>query len=145
VLLTRRSRPSLELVQRLFSIDRIIASSGEDLVAEVLEETDGRGADVIYLCAPSEDAQATAFRCAAPRARFNFSSGQPKGDNLTTIDANLVHHRELFIAGASSSLPEDNRKALDLLAANIIDPHKLITHSFSISDIVSAFDVAGSK
>ena len=61
------------------------------------------------------------------------------------MDANVVHYKELFLSGASSSLPEGNREALRLLSSGALDPRKLITHVFGIDDIVAAFDVAESK
>jgi L-iditol 2-dehydrogenase len=142
VLLTQRSRARLELAAARFPVDRTIASSEEDLEKIVMEETHGEGADVIYVCAPSAQAQETAVRLAAPRGRINLFGGLPKDDNLIRVDANTVHYKELFLGGASSSLPEGNRQALDLLAGGAIEADRLITHTFGIDDIVAAFDVA---
>jgi L-iditol 2-dehydrogenase len=110
-----------------------------------LEETAGEGADVIYVCAPSAEAQETALQLAAPRGRINFFGGLPRGANHISADANIVHYRELFIGGASSSRPVDNREALRLLEERAIDPDRLVTHTFAIDDIVRAFDVAESR
>jgi L-iditol 2-dehydrogenase len=145
VLLTQRSRPRLELAASRFAIDRIIASSEEDLAEAVMSETGGLGADVIYVCAPSAEAQETAVRLAAARARINFFGGLPRGGNLVTIDANAVHYKELLIGGASSSRPADNRLALRLLADRTIDPDMLVTHRFGIDRIGEAFDAAESR
>jgi L-iditol 2-dehydrogenase len=145
VLLAQRSRARLELAAARFPVDRTIASSEEDLEKAVLEESGGEGADVVYVCAPSAEAQETAVRLAAPRGRVNLFGGLPKGGNLISLDANVVHYKELFLGGASSSLPEDNREALRLLATRAIDPDKLITHSFPLGDILRAFDVAESR
>jgi L-iditol 2-dehydrogenase len=142
VLLTQRSRARLELAAARFPVDRTIASSEEDLEKIVMEETHGEGADVIYVCAPSAQAQETALRLAAPRGRINLFGGLPKDDNLIRVDANTVHYKELFLGGASSSLPEGTREALALLAGGAIEADRLITHTFGIDDIVGAFDVA---
>ena len=142
VLLTQRSRARLELAASRFSVDRIIASAEENLDAIVMEETKGEGADVIYVCAPSAKAQEAAIRLAAPRGRVNLFGGLPKDDTVIHIDANVVHYKELFLGGASSSLPEDNREALALLASGAISADKLITHTFGMEGIVAAFDVA---
>jgi L-iditol 2-dehydrogenase len=145
VLVTQRSRQRLELARSRFSIDRVICSSEEDLGAAVMEETAGEGADVIYVCAPSAEAQETALQLAAPRGRINFFGGLPMGANHISVDANIVHYKELFIGGASSSRPVDNREALRLLEERAIDPDRLVTHTFAIDDIVRAFDVAESR
>jgi L-iditol 2-dehydrogenase len=145
VILTQRSRTRLELATSRFPVDRAVASSEEDLEEAVRAETSGEGADVVFVCAPSAEAQETALRLAAPRGRINLFGGLPKGENIIRMDANVVHYKELFISGASSSLPEGNRSALQLLADRAIDPDKLITHVFEFENIVSGFDVAESK
>ncbi len=145
VILTQRSRARLELATSRFPVDRAIASSDEDLEEAIREETHGEGADVVFVCAPSAEAQEMALRLAGPRGRINLFGGLPKGGSLISVDANVVHYKELFISGASSSLPEGNREALSLLAARAIDPDRLITHVFPFEKIVDAFDVAESK
>jgi L-iditol 2-dehydrogenase len=142
VILAQRSRARLELVTSRFPVDRTVASAQEDLRAVVLEETGGEGADVVYVCAPSREAQELALELAAPRGRVNFFGGLPSDDRLVSVDANTVHYKELFIAGASSSLPEHNREALRLLTAREIDPERLITHRFPLEEIGEAFAAA---
>jgi L-iditol 2-dehydrogenase len=145
VMITQRSKKRLELAKTKFPIYRTIASSEEDLESIVMEETSGEGADVILVCAPSPEAQETAFRLIAPRGRINFFGGLPKGNNIVKLDSNALHYKEFFIGGASSSLPEGNREALDILSEKIIDPDKLITDTFEIDDIIKAFDKAEKK
>ena len=106
VMLSQRSRPRLDLAVSRFPVDRAIASSEEDLEKAVMEETRGEGADVAFVCAPSAEAQEMAIRLTAPRGRINFFGGLPKGGSTVSVDANVVHYKELLISGASSSLPE---------------------------------------
>jgi len=61
------------------------------------------------------------------------------------LDANQLHYKEFSVTGASSSLPETNRQALELLRARKIDPDKLITHTFSLEDIDRGFEAMESK
>lgn len=145
IILTQRSRDRLEMVRSKIPIDRIVASAHEDLEQAVREETHGEGADVIFVCAPSREAQETAFRLVAPRGRINFFGGLPKEDCVVRLDANTLHYKEFFIGGASSSLPEGNREALRLLSEKIIDPDLLITHRFPLQDIHKGFDVVESR
>ena len=145
VILSQRSRTRLELATSRFFVDRAVASSEEDLEQVVRAETGGEGADVVFVCAPSAEAQEMALRLAAPRGRVNLFGGLPKGESTIRVDANVVHYKELFVSGASSSLPEGNWEALRLLSKRAIDPDKLITHVFEFERIVAAFDVAESK
>ena len=139
VIITQRSRGRLETSQR-FGPDRIVASSEEDLDAAVMEETDGVGADVVFVCAPSREAQEQALTLAAPRGRINFFGGLPKDDCFITTNANIIHYKEIFVGGASSSLARQNREALDLIAEGKITAEKYITHRFPLSRIVEAFE-----
>jgi L-iditol 2-dehydrogenase len=141
VLMTQRSTYRLELAQARFPVDCTIASLDEDLRQVVLDETDGLGADVIFVAAPSRQAQETALGLIANRGRVNFFGGLPKDDCIVHVNANDLHYREFFVAGASSSLPETNREALHLLAERKLDPDALITHRFPLSEIRAAFDV----
>ncbi len=144
VLITQRSPGRLEMAKR-FDPDRIIASSQEDLEQRVREETDGLGADVIFVCAPSKDAQEQAFKLLAPRGRVNFFGGLPKDNCHITINANNIHYKEFFVGGASSSLARQNREALDLIAAGKISAEKYITHRFPLTDIGKAFEIIESR
>lgn len=141
IILTQRSPGRLAMAAERFKIDRLVASSQEDLEKAVMDETNGVGADVVYVCAPSGAAQETAMRLVAPRGRVNLFGGLPPDDKLIKVDANALHYREFFLSGASSSLPAGNRKALELLASKAIDPDALITHRFPLADMHKAFDV----
>jgi L-iditol 2-dehydrogenase len=141
VIITQRSKPRLEMIKKKFKVDRIIASSEENLTEAVMAETNGEGADVIFVCAPSRTAQEQATELIAPRGRINFFGGLPKEDCVIRLDANKLHYKEFFIGGASSSLPDGNREALQLLADRKIDPDLLITNRLSIDNIHEGFDI----
>ena len=145
VIVTQRSRYRLNLARERFPIDRTVASSDEDLREAVMEETNGEGADVIYVAAPSRDAQEVATQLVANRGRINFFGGLPPDDHAIHLDANALHYKEFFLGGASSSLPETNHEALRLLAEREIDPDLLITHRFPLEEIHAAFDVVESR
>ena len=144
IIITQRSRGRLELARR-FAPDRLVASREEDLAKAVFEETDGLGADAIFVCAPSKEAQEQALSVLAPRGRVNFFGGLPKDNRHITIDANAIHYQEFFIGGASSSLARQNREALDLIAAGKIEAEKYITHRFGLGQIAQAFETVESR
>ncbi len=64
----------------------------------VLDLTGGRGADVVITAAASGAAQEQAVRMAARRGRISLFGGLPKDKPTITLDANLVHYRELLVA-----------------------------------------------
>lgn len=140
VIIAQRSLTRIELAER-FGPDVIINTSKEDIVLRVKEETNGLGADVVIVAAPSKEAQELSLQMIAPRGRINFFGGLPKNDSIIHIDANIIHYIECELTGASSSLARQNKEALKLIGDGIIDAQKYITHIFSIDDIVEAFKV----
>ena len=147
VIISQRSKDRLnEIAERFPGLaDRLIFSTEEDLMEAVRAECGGYGPDVVYVCAPSREAQEQAIQMVNNRGRVNFFGGLPKTDCIVRLDSNALHYKEFFISGASSSLPETNREALELLSTRAIDPDKLITHVFSLEDIGKAFEVMESK
>lgn len=138
VMVTQRSQYRLDMAKR-FAPDVIINSSEEDLPSRLKEETDGLGADVIIVAAPSPQAQEQALDLVAPGGRINFFGGLPKDNCNITINANRIHYIECYLSGASSSLGRQNAEALDLIAKGKIAAKDYITHRFALADIEQAF------
>lgn len=134
----------LELSKAFPKIDIRIDSTREDPVERVLAETQGAGADVIIVAAPSGEAQVQATRMAAKRGRINLFGGLPKGKSETTFDSNVIHYRELFVHGTSDSTIPQMMTILDLMASGQIRPGNLISKVLPLSKFQEGFDLAGS-
>ncbi len=147
IIVTQRSKGRLIQLEEKFPelVDVTISSEEQDLFESVKNETDGFGPDVIYVCAPSREAQEQALKMVRSRGRVNFFGGLPKDDCVVRLNANDLHYREFFVSGASSSLPETNRKALELLSNKDIDPDKIITHVLPLSEIEEGFRLMEEK
>lgn len=147
VIVTQRSPGRLVNLMEKFPglADATIASQDEDLEKRVMELTDGFGPDVIYVCAPSREAQEQAFRLIRSRGRLNLFGGLPADDSVISINANTLHYKEIFLSGASSSLPSTNRTALQLLSERKIDPQKLITHILPLDRIEEGYQLMEQK
>ena len=144
VILTEVVADRLELSKDFPEIDVRIDSTKEDPVERVLAETQGAGADVIMVAAPSGEAQAQATKMAAKRGRVNLFGGLPKGKSETTFDSNVIHYRELFVHGTSDSTVPQMMAILDLMASRRVDPSKLVSKVFPLSQFKEAFELAGS-
>jgi len=143
VMLAGRSRTRLEMVRERFSPDVVFFEQGEELVKRVLDETDGLGADVIILAAPSSSVQELALSMIAPRGRICFFAGIPRDNRFATIDSNIIHYTECVITGASSSLGRQNREALQLISEGKVRAQRFITHRFNLdefSDAIAAIE-----
>ena len=77
-----------------------------DTIDEVRKLTDGRGADVVITAAAAGKAQEDGLQMLARGGRLSAFGGLPKDKPNITVDANLVHYRELTIVGANGSSPD---------------------------------------
>ena len=131
----------LEMSARAVNPDITIDGSTEDVVARVMELTDGRGADVIITATPANVAQEQALAMAARNGRISFFGGLPKTDPTITCDSNLVHYRQLHIHGANGSAPEHNKRALEYIASGQVPVADLITRHVPLENALEALDI----
>ena len=125
----------------LVAPDAMIVAGEVDVVEAVLKLTDGRGADVVITAAASGAAQEQALRMVARQGRISLFGGLPKDNPVISVDANLVHYRELTLVGANGSSPAHNAEALRLIATGAVPVADLITHRLPLERTLEAFDV----
>lgn len=125
VMLADLREQRLELA-RQFAADVFINAQQENVEAKVLQETGGVGASLVIVAAASGAAQQQALALAAKHGRVSFFGGLPKTSPFTSLNANLIHYRELFVMGAYGSKPKHNRQALELLASGQVHASSLI-------------------
>ena len=131
----------LELA-RAFAADVLIDGASEDVAARVLAETEGAGASVVIVATSSAEAQAQALTLAAKRGRVSFFGGLPKSDPIASLNANLIHYRELFVTGAYGSAPWHSRIALELLTSGRIHAAGLIGLVVPLEGLLEGFATA---
>ena len=136
VFLVELSRRRLELAAGLVAPDEAVVAEGTDTVAALRELTGGRGADVVIVAAGSGRAQEDAVAIAARRGTVSFFGGLPKDRPAITLDANIVHYREVGIVGANGSTPAHNQQALELIASGAVPVADLITHRLPLEAAV---------
>ena len=120
--------------------DRAIDMSSEDLAEVMKQVTDGRGPSVIITAAPAGAAQEQAIHMVQPGGRVSFFGGLPKDKPLITVDSNLVHYKELILAGANGSTPAQNKEALELIASGKVKVSDLITTRVSLDDVQAGIE-----
>ena len=125
-----------------FGADLLINSETQDLEKVVLDETDGRGADLIITACPSALAQKMATRLASLHGKINFFGGLPKEKSEINLDTNLIHYGELLITGSHGSDNYHCNRVLDLMVSGKIKLKPLITNKFPLNQIKQAFEVA---
>jgi L-iditol 2-dehydrogenase len=143
ILVNASSGRRLELARRAgVQADVMVSAADDDPVARVMAETDGRGADVVIVAAPSPEAAEAALAMAAHRGRVSLFAGLPGGARRLAFDANAIHYREISVFGAFSSSLEDCLAARRLMASRRLNLAQLITHRFPLSEIAAALEAA---
>ena len=123
-----------------FAPDVVVDGSAVDVVDEVKQLTNGRGADVAIVACGVKAAALQAVAMAAMKGRVSFFAGFPKDDPTIALDANLVHYRELSLHGAFASHRSQFERAMALAAEDKVDLDALATHHFHLDDIVDAIE-----
>jgi L-iditol 2-dehydrogenase len=143
VILSEPSEMRREMAQR-FDPDALVDPYNEDLAACVSQFTDGVGADVVICANPVSATQTQAVEVVRKGGRVVLFGGLPKANPMTTLDGNVIHYGEIEVVGAFSYHPTFHALALDALARGLIPADLLVTHSFSLDQVVEAFETAAS-
>ena len=122
--------------------DRAVNPTTEDLEAILMQESGGRGADVIIVAAPAHAAQESAIHLAAVGGRINFFGGLPKDRPTVTIDSNQVHYKELLVTGTTACSTADCRQAAQIVNSGLVDLSPLVSKRFPLKEAAAAFAAA---
>jgi L-iditol 2-dehydrogenase len=139
ITLVERSEERLALAaDRIRPDETVLGGEDRDAVAAVRGLTDGRGADVVIVAAPSGAAQMEGIAMAAKRGRVSLFGSLPKDAPFIELDANDVHYRELTLMGAANSTPAQNREALEMIADGRVPVADLVTDTLPLEGLFDA-------
>ncbi len=127
-----------------FQPDALVDPFNEDLGERTRALTQGVGADIVICANPVAATQAQAVEIVRKAGRVVLFGGLPKAKPTTILDANRVHYGEIEVVGAFSYHPTIHALALDTLQRGLIPADLLITHTFSLDEINTAFQTAAS-
>ncbi|MBI5960667.1 MAG: alcohol dehydrogenase catalytic domain-containing protein [Chloroflexi bacterium] len=128
--------------QRDFGTWKVFNNETQDVIAEVLALTEGRGADAAIVAAPVKSVQAQAVNIVRKRGRIGLFGGLPKSDPMTQLDSNRIHYHEISVVGNFSYHPRMHGVALDLLARKLIEADKIITATYPLTQVMDGFNAA---
>ncbi|RLG53902.1 MAG: hypothetical protein DRO00_02665 [Thermoproteota archaeon] len=112
-----------------------------DFVEKVKEESNGRGADIVFLTVSSPKAFRTALNACRKGGTISlFAPTSPK--EFVEISPHDLFFKEISIIPSYSTSHIETREALSLLSSKRIDASKIITHRFSLDDVGKAFELA---
>jgi len=122
---------------------RVINFHEEKVSRVVQEETQGRGADVIIVAAGVRQAMEEAPKLAAIGGRINLFAGLPSNESEVTLDANLIHYRELIVTGTTACSTEDCRHSMELIRSRKVDLGSLVSKRYRLGQAKEAIAAAG--
>jgi len=140
VFLIDLNRGRLDMSAGAVHPDAAICGAEVDTIDEVKKLTDGRGVDVVITAAAAGKTQEDGLQMLARGGRLSAFGGLPKDKPNITVDANLVHYRELTIVGANGSSPEHNKRALAMIASGEVPVQDLITVRLPLDRVHDAID-----
>ncbi len=99
-----------------------------DIKTHLLEYTNGKGFDDVFIFAPVESIIELGDVILKPHGCLNFFAG-PSSPQLTArINFYNVHYNSTHIAGTSGGNKEDMKIALKLISQKLVTPAVMITH-----------------
>jgi len=124
----------LDIIKK-FNPDYLINAASQDPKKEVLEITNGLGADFAIIANPVSKTQEQGVEMVRKRGKVIIFGGLPKDRPLTTLNSNLIHYNELTVVGAFSYPAYAHEKALNLIALNKINAKNYIDKIVSLEEI----------
>jgi L-iditol 2-dehydrogenase len=136
---------SKERVRQCVDIDaEFIPIEENDLLAEIMKLTGGKGVDVCITACSSGAVQAASLELMAMNGRVLFFGGLPAGKDSVTLSTNLIHYRQLGIHGSTRANVSRYRAVAKMVAAGHLDLSRIISDRHSLRNFLEALEYAKS-
>ena len=135
-------RGKLELAAK-FKPDLLLSNKNpeKEVIASVLEATEGIGADIVILAVPSVQPQQQAIEMVRKRGRVVIYGGTPRNAEMTTLNSNMIHYNEIMVVGAFSYPATGLSDALSAIQSGKINADMYINAKVSLEDVVKGMDM----
>lgn len=137
------NKERLELA-KTFGANHTLNPNETDVIASVLELTNGMGANMIFTACPDVGTHEQAIAMVAKRGVINLFGGLPKSCRPIQFYSNQLHYREAYLTGSHGSTPKQHQLAVKLITDKKINISSLISHRFKLDQINEAFAQAAS-
>jgi len=124
-----------------FGADITVNPENEDLAEVVNAETEGIGADIVIVTAPSIEAYKVGLRVCRKGGKLCVFAPTNPGEYLQ-ISPKELFFSEIQIIPSYSTSHVETRMALELLKSERINVNELITHRFRLVEAAEAFKTA---
>lgn len=136
VIAVSRSAWKLDLARRM-KAHHVVNGGQQDVVAEVMRLTEGRGADLVIDAAGSPDLIRPALEMLRPGGKlllYGISHAAVEG--FTTFP---LYYKELTLYGSRALTPGDFEPSIRLVASGAIDLEGFVTARYPFSRVAEAF------
>lgn len=130
-------------LSRKLGADVTINPLEEDVVARVLEETNGHGADVIGEFSGNQVAIEKAFKYLKPGGGLSLL-GIPSKDVDVDVASDIVFKGIQIYGVVGRRIYDTWYQVKDLVDSGVLDLDTVITHTMTLDDIEKAMDIMGS-
>jgi len=141
IILVQRSLPRLKQAE-FTRADVYVSPLREDVVKRVMQETGGKGADVVIVACGSGEAQEQALEMVAKRGNVNLFGGLPKNSTFIKVNSNLIHYKETFVIGTHGGSTRQCKTALDMIASGKIKAKEYVSCRLGLPDFSQAIKLA---
>lgn len=127
----------ISLAQEMLAIHDGYIASSPDLKSWILNQTDGRGVDIVFISSGSEQSIADATSLVRSGGKIIIFSSISKEKGFYN---NEIYYRELTIMGSYSPSPVTLKDAYNLIITGKIKLKKLITDVIRLSELPQNID-----
>lgn len=117
----------------------LLNPSHDDVVARVLEETGGEGADLVCEVSGNHDAITQAFKAVRLGGRVNLL-GLPKGEIPVDLSTDVIFKGVTLYGVIGRKMYETWNQMRTFLGSGMLDPTPVITHRLPLEEIDRALD-----
>jgi L-iditol 2-dehydrogenase len=120
----------------------VVDPATENVHDRVAEATASLGADVVITAAPVHALQSAALHLAATSGRVLFFGGLPKSRPTVELDTNLIHYKELIVAGTTASTLDDCGRAAEIVRDCRLELDWMISDRYALEEFAAAIERA---
>jgi L-iditol 2-dehydrogenase len=115
----------------------------EGLTEKVMEISEGRGADSVIVTVGNPKVQEESIKLVASGGTVLIFAGiHTLGEPATTINPNKIHYGDVDLRGSFDKTADEFVRALKLIELGVVDTKPLVTHRFSLDEVMKAIDAA---
>lgn len=136
-----------------YEFDHLIDPEKDNSYKKIMQLTNYKGVDVVIPCCPDPQALNSGLEMAAKKGKIGYFSGiidrekhRKNGSCAGTgIDINLIHYKELFVAGGYGCSLSHNKKALEFLSNKRLEIEDMITSSIGLEELEDGLEKVNNK